>query len=209
VLTIGATGEAREKNLYDTARVYSFADLQGDIDALGALGGGFAWKDVGSQGWLHAARRGSVLLQEAEIGQAGQLARRIAEQLKLRQDVFLAELRLAPLYAAIAALNEERRYQPLPRFPAVERDFSLLLADGTHFSDVAKAIRSLHIGEVASIEAADLFRGKNVPAGKYSLLVRVLFQSREGTLTDAQTSDFSSRIIATLEKQLGARLRAS
>src|SRR4029077_13859643 len=35
VLTIGATGEAREKNLYDTARVYSFADLQGDIDALG------------------------------------------------------------------------------------------------------------------------------------------------------------------------------
>jgi phenylalanyl-tRNA synthetase beta subunit len=54
-----------------------------------------------------------------------------------------------------------------------------------------------------------LFRGKNVPAGKYSLLVRVLFQSREATLTDAQVTDFSARIVAALEQQLGAQLRAS
>jgi phenylalanyl-tRNA synthetase beta chain len=91
----------------------------------------------------------------------------------------------------------------------VERDFSLLVADGTHFSDVKKTIASLKIGEIASIEATDLFRGKNVPAGKYSLLVQVLFQSREATLTDAQVTDFSGRIVAALEKQLGAQLRAS
>jgi phenylalanyl-tRNA synthetase beta chain len=65
------------------------------------------------------------------------------------------------------------------------------------------------IGEIASIEAGDLFRGKNVPAGKYSLMVRVLFQSREATLTDAQIAEFSGRIIAALETQLGAQLRAS
>src|SRR6202022_4827308 len=45
VLTIGATGEAREKDLYDTARAYSFADLKGGLDALGELAGGFAWSD--------------------------------------------------------------------------------------------------------------------------------------------------------------------
>jgi phenylalanyl-tRNA synthetase beta chain len=209
VLTIGASGEAREKNLYDAARPYSFADLKGDLDAIGSLAGGFAWKDAGGEDWLHAARRGSVLLGDSEIGMAGQLARRVADKFKLRQDVFLAELQLERLYGAIADQKESRRYEPLPRFPAVERDFSLLLTDGTHFADVAAAIRSLKIGEVASIEATDLFRGKNVPAGKYSLLVRVLFQSREGTLTDTQTSDFSNRIVALLEKQLGAQLRAS
>ena len=106
-------------------------------------------------------------------------------------------------------MKKSRRYEPLPRFPAVERDFSLLLSDGTHFSDVAKTIRSLNIPEISSIEAADLFRGKNVPAGKYSLLVRVTFQSREATLTDAQISDFSGKIISALEKHLGAQLRAS
>jgi phenylalanyl-tRNA synthetase beta chain len=85
----------------------------------------------------------------------------------------------------------------------------LLLAEGTPFSDVVKTIRSLNIAEITSIEAADLFRGKNVPAGKYSLLVRVTFQSREATLTDSLTNDFSAKIVAAIEKNIGAQLRAS
>jgi phenylalanyl-tRNA synthetase beta chain len=216
VLTIGATGEAREKGLYDAARDFSFADLKGDLDSIGELCGGFRWEDGGAD-WLHAAHRGSVNLNTvisseasnlSSLGVAGQLARRVAEKLKLRQDVFLAELRLDPVYAAMHSAKEARRYEPLPRFPSVERDFSLLLADGTKFSDVTKTIQSLGIGEIHSVEATDLFRGKNVPVGKYSLLVRVTFQSREATLTDAQIGDFSGRIVAALEKTLGAQLRA-
>jgi len=207
VLTIGATGEARENNLYDAAREFSFADLKGDLDSIGELAGGLAWRDGGPE-WLHVARRCGVALGANEIGAAGQLARRIAEKFKFRQDVFLAELELDPLCAAYRATKEARRYEPLPRFPAVERDFSVLLPDGTHFSDVVNAIRSLNISELSSVEAADLFRGKNVPAGKYSLLVRVTFQSREATLTDAQISDYSGKIVAVLEKQLGAQRRA-
>jgi len=216
-LTIGATGEAREKGLYDAARDFSFADLKGDLDSIAELCGGFRWEDGGAE-WLHAARRGSVQLNtgnssgasnRSSLGVAGQLARRVAEKLKLRQDVFLAELRLDPVYAAMHAAKESRRYEPLPRFPAVERDFSLLLANGTKFADVMKTIQSLGIGGIHSIEATDLFRGKNVPAGKYSLLVRVTFQSHEATLTETQIGDFSGRIIAALEKNLGAQLRAS
>ena len=72
-----------------------------------------------------------------------------------------------------------------------------------------RTIESLKIAEVVTVDAGDLFRGTNVPAGKYSLMVRVVFQSREATLTDAQTGDFSTRIITALEKQVGAQLRAS
>jgi phenylalanyl-tRNA synthetase beta chain len=222
ILTIGATGEAREKGIYENAREYDFADLKGDLEAIGALAGGFRWEPCGTA-WTHVARRGTIHLQNADfesvipseaknpssLGTAGQLARRVAEKFKLRQDIFLAEIHLDPLYAQIRATKEARRYEPLPRFPAVERDFSLLLADGTAFSEVVKTIRSLNIGEITSIDATDLFRGKNVPAGKYSLLVRVRFQSRAATLTDAQTSDFSAKIISALEKNLGAQLRAS
>jgi len=208
ILTIGAAGRAREKGLYDAPRDYSFADLKGDLDALGALAGGFTWNEGGA-GWLHPARRGRVALHNEAIGEAGELARRVAEQLKLRQEIFLAELHLPPLYAAIRDAEESRKYEPVPRFPAVERDFSLLLADGTHFADIVAAIRSLNISEIASIEAIDLYRGKNVRAGQYSLLIRVTFQSRESTLAEAQLTDFSARIVATLEKQLSARLRTS
>jgi phenylalanyl-tRNA synthetase beta chain len=211
VLTIGATGDAREKNLYDGARAYSFADLKGDIDSLAELTGGFQWSahQASANDWAHAARNGQVSLGGEKIGTAAQLARRVADRLKLRQDVFLAEIVIDPVYTAIEELKDSRRYEPLPRFPAVERDFSLLLGDGTSFDAVRKAIESLKIPEVVTVEAGDLFRGKNVPAGKYSLMVRVVFQSREATLTDAQTSDFSSRIVAVLEKQVGAQLRAS
>jgi phenylalanyl-tRNA synthetase beta chain len=206
ILTIGATGQAREKGLYDTAREYSFSDVKGDVDALGALAGGFTW-DEGGPAWLHPARRGRVALHNEAIGEAGELTRRVAEQLKLRQEIFLAELQLPPLYSAIRAAKESRKYEPVPRFPAVERDFSLHLADGTHFADLAGAIRGLSIREIVSIEAIDLYRGKNVPAGQYSLLVRVTFQSRETTLTEAQLTDFSARIVAALEEQLSAHLR--
>src|SRR6266446_2140653 len=217
VLTIGATGEAREKGLYDSAREYSFADLKGDLDAIGELASGLRWEES-STSWLHAARRASIHLNTvnsneakhlSHLGVAGQLARRVAERLKLRQDVFLAELALEPFYKSTHLAKAARRYEPLSRFPAVERDFSLLLTEGTRFSDVTKTIQSLGISAIASIEATDLFRGKNVPAGKYSLLVRVTFQSRDATLTEAQISDYSGKIIAALEKNLGAQLRAN
>src|SRR5207245_9818310 len=107
VLTIGATGEAREKGLYDAARDFSFADLKGDLDSIGELCDGFRWEDGGAD-WLHAARRVSVHLNGgisnstvhpnavissaarnlSSLGVVGQLARPFAEKLKLRQDVF-------------------------------------------------------------------------------------------------------------------------
>src|SRR5207245_8548988 len=97
VLTVGATGEARKKGLYDAARDFSFADLKGDLDSIGELCGGFCWEE-GAAEWLHAACRGSVHLhtlgfgsvnKHSSLGVAGQLARRVAEKLKLRQAVFL------------------------------------------------------------------------------------------------------------------------
>jgi phenylalanyl-tRNA synthetase beta chain len=211
VLSIGATGAARPQALYDPARDYTFADLKGDLDSIGTLSGGFRWEHSGPD-WLNPSRRGAISLGRESgpaLGSAGQLAKRVAEKFKFRQDVFLAEISLGPLYCMYYGVKNNRRYQPLPRFPGVERDFSLFLADGVTFAQVQNTIRSLGIAEIVSIEAADLFRGKNVPAGKFSLLVRVVLQSREATLTEAQITEFSGRIVSALEKQLGATLRAS
>ena len=211
ILSIGATGAARAQALYDAARDYTFADLKGDLDAIGALSGGLRWEHGGPE-WLNPARRGAISLGKEsgpQLGAAGQLAKRVAEKFKFRQDVYLAEIHLGPLYCMYYGVKNNRRYEPLPRFPAVERDFSLFLAEGVTFAQVQQTIQSLDIPEIVSIEAADLFRGKNVPAGKYSLLVRVVFQSREATLTEAQINSFSTRVIAALEKELAASLRAS
>ncbi len=211
-LTLGATGLAREKSVHETPREYSFADLKGDLDRLAGLVGGLEWK-AGGPTWLNPSSAATLALAQptadGALGVAGQLARHAAERFKLRQDVFVAELTLEPLYAGYRAAQAGLRYQPLSRFPAVERDFSLILPDGARFAQVTEAIRTLGITEVAEIEAVDLFRGGHIPAGKYSLLVRVTFQSHETTLTEAQLTDFSGRIVAALERRLGAALRTA
>jgi len=212
ILTLGATGLAREKGVAESERAFGFADLKGDLDQIGRLPGGFQWKAGGAE-WLHPAHAGKIFLQGGgadarALGIAGQVSRRVSERFKLRQDAYIAELELEPLCAGYKDARAALRYKPLSRFPAVERDFSLVLADGTPFSAVADAIRSLGIAEVTSMDAVDLYRGKNMPAGKFSLLVRVTFESHQATLTESQLTEFSSRILAALEQKLGATLRA-
>jgi phenylalanyl-tRNA synthetase beta chain len=226
IVTIGATGMAREKGVAESPREYEFADLKGDLDQIGALAGGFVWKGE-TLGWQHPARAAKILHANAGlrqrsdgkggrwfvtvgstvVGAAGQLVGRVADKFKLRQPVFLAEWALAPFYEGYDLARAARKYQPISRFPAVERDFSLTLNDSTNFASVGEVISALGIPEIISIDAVDLFRGKHIPQGKFSLLVRVTFQSAEATLTEAQLSDFSSRIISALEQKLGAALR--
>jgi phenylalanyl-tRNA synthetase beta chain len=212
VLTLGATGLAQEKSIHAPAREYSFADLKGELDAVGELAGGLGWQ-AGGPAWLHPARSAQITVAGAAgearvLGVSGQLTARVAERFKLRQTVYLAELLLEPLYAAMEAGRAGLRYRPLPRFPAVERDFSLVLADGATFAQVREVIESLGLEEVRQISAVDLFRGGQIAKGKFSLLVRVVFQSHTATLTEAQLAEFHARIVGALEKELGASLRA-
>ena len=228
VLTLGATGLARAKSIYEEAREFSFADFKGDLDGIGLLAGGFSWQGGGPGHFSGActtrisAGPGS---QNADMGIAGQLARPLAERFKLRQEIFVAEFSLDSLLSAVEAAHAALRFQSLPRFPAVERDFSLLLGEKTTFNEVDAAVRSLGIAELQSIEPADLMTREQaaqlareqkkpalaelVPPGKYSLMIRITFQSAQATLTDAQLAEWSSRIVGVLATQLGAALRAS
>jgi phenylalanyl-tRNA synthetase beta chain len=225
VLTLGAAGQAREKSVYDAPHTFGLEDLKGDLEALLEICGG-AQATAGGPAWLQAGRamrveiRGETSRPPRASGQAdadgtkcagvaGQIARRVAERFKLKHDVWVAELRLEPLVRAFAEYRAARRFEPLPRFPAVERDFSLVVDDGVTFDRVAGAISRLGVPEIERIEAVDLFRGGAIPAGKHSLLVRVTLQSRETTLTEAQVSEVSGLIVTALERELGATLRTA
>jgi len=213
VLTLGATGLGREKTIYEVAREYSFEDLKGDLDRIGELAGGWRWQ-AGAPSWLAGARAAKVSLAHGKgsaesIGHAGQLARRVADEFKLRQEAFVAELGLEPLLEAVDRASAGLRFKPLPRYPAVERDFSLIVADGVTFAQVEETIRALAIPELEEVDAADLFRGGQIPPGKFSLMIRVVFQSAQTTLTEGQVQEFSARIVKALEEKLGAVLRTN
>ena len=123
---------------------------------------------------------------------------------KLRQSVFIAELYLDRLYPQGLRVV---RYQPLPRYPAVERDFSFVFDDGVTFEKIQQAVIGLGLAELRSFVPVEIFRGGNVPAGKYSVLLRARFQSAERTLREEEVAQWSAQIIKALEG-LGGKLRA-
>jgi len=218
VLTLGAAGLARDKSVYDAPRAFGLEDLKGDLEVLleicggiEAAGGGPAWLQPGRslRVRLAGSNGGQRAAESAAVGVAGQVSRRVAERFKLKHDVWVAELQLEPLVRAFEDHRAARQLVPLPRFPAVERDFSLVLDDGVTFDRVARAVRGLGIPEIEQVEAVDIFRGGAIPAGKHSLLVRITLQSREATLTEAQVNEVSGRVVEALERELGATLRTA
>ena len=206
VLTLAATGLLREKGVHEAEQAYDFYALKGAVEA--ALEA-FALPAVAFEpcdaAWFHSAERAAIAAGRERLGVLGRLHPALAAHFKLRQEAYLAELDLEALYAA--GLRPPA-YRPLPRFPGVERDFSLLLDPQVGFAEVRRAIEGLKIPELVSVAAVDRFRGGALPKNKYSLLVRVSFQSFEQTLTDEQVRGYSERIVRALEKELGASLRA-
>jgi phenylalanyl-tRNA synthetase beta chain len=145
-----------------------------------------------------------ALLDGEPVAQFGRLGAEIATPRKLRQDVFIAEILADKLY--------ERRlrevvYRPLPKFPAVERDFSFLFSDQITYERIRAAIGSLQINELRGFEPVEVFRGGSVPTGQYSILLRAKFQSYQGTLRDDVVAEWSAKIVNAL-RELGGTQRA-
>jgi phenylalanyl-tRNA synthetase beta chain len=203
--SIGATGSALTQSVNQTGRSYSFYDLKGDIETLLE---GFEHTtlhfDAQVSSYYHPGRAARVIVDGDVLGQFGQLHPEIAAQRKLRQDVFVGEIYLDRLYQReLRAI----RYTALPRYPAVGRDFSFVFDDSVIFEKIQTAIVDLGIGELRSFEPVEIFRGATIGKGKYSLLLRATFQSKERTLREDEIAGWSAQIIKTLEA-LGGVLRA-
>jgi phenylalanyl-tRNA synthetase beta chain len=139
----------------------------------------------------------------ALVAQFGQIHPEIAAARKLRLDVCIAELYLDRFYAQGL---RAARFEPLPRYPAVERDFSFVFADGVVFEQIHRTVTALGLTDLRSFVPVEIFRGGNVPAGKYSLLLRAKFQSSERTLREDEVAQWSGQIVKALEG-LGGKLR--
>lgn len=205
MLSMGATGNAVEGSVHTTARPYSFFALKGDIETLlASFELSKTYFDALTPDYFHPGRSARAVVDGATIAHFGQLHPDIAAARKIKQEIYLAEVYLDRLYAL--GLRTPR-YQPLSRFPAVERDFSFLFSERVSFEQIRNAVAGLQIAEMQSFRPVEIFRGGTVPAGQYSLLLRAEFQSPERTLRDDEVAQWSAQIINALER-LGGTQRA-
>jgi phenylalanyl-tRNA synthetase beta chain len=187
------------------AATEAFRAFKGDVENLLAP---FAGKhlsfDRQTAEYFHRGRSARALLDGAPVAQFGQIHPDVAGARKLRQDVFLAELDLESLYRS--GLREPLS-APLPKYPAVERDFSFIFADAVSFEEMRKSAATVQVNELREFKPVEMFRSGSIGAGKYSILLRAKFQSAERTLREEEVAQWSAKIVAALQG-LGGTQRA-
>ncbi len=195
-IALGASGAALPGSVHQSAHPYSFFDLKGDIETvLSAFEHRALYFDAHAAEYFHPGRSARAVLDGVTVARLGQLHPDVAAARKLRQDVYLAEIHLDRLYEH--ALREPK-YTPIPRFPAVERDFSFIFDDAVTFEQAGSAVHRLNIAELRGFVPVEIFRGGAIPPGNYSVLLRATFQSAERTLRDEEVAVWSQQIVSAL-----------
>jgi len=201
-ISIGATGSVNAEVVRGlasaaAARPLTFFDLKGDVETLLAPFNQWTlYYDSKTADYYHPGRSARAILDGATVAQFGQIHPDVAASRKLRQDVFVAEIYLDRLYQHDL---RQVRYEALPRFPAVERDFSFVFDDAVEFEKIRQSITGLSITELRSFVPVEIFRGEKVGMGKYSILMRAKLQSGERTLRDDEVAQWAGQITKALE----------
>ncbi len=153
------------------------------------------WAEVGAR----------VLVDGKEIGQAGIFSEAVRQKLDFKDVTPCgAELDFDELMALKAGPIKIR---PIPRFPAIDRDLSIVVAETTRWSDIAAAVQNAAPAELENVQFVDIYRGKGIPAGKKSLTLSLRFRDEDGTLTHETVDQYQAAILASLNKAVAAELR--
>jgi phenylalanyl-tRNA synthetase beta chain len=184
------------------ATAEAFRGFKGDVENLLAVFAGEVTFDRETAEYFHPGRSARARVNGAVVAQFGQIHPEVAVARKLRQDVFLAEFDLEAVYRV--GLRPVK-FAPLGKYPAVERDFSFVFDDGVSFEQMREAVGAAGIGELREFRPVEIFRGGSIASGKYSVLLRVRFQSTERTLREDELSQWSGRIVEALTSIGGAQ----
>jgi phenylalanyl-tRNA synthetase beta chain len=182
-----------------------FRSFKGDVETLlSAFEHRSLTFDTQSSDYYQPGRSARGLMDGKAVAQFGLLHPQVAAKRKLKHDVYIAEIFGDRL---LKRSLREIRYMALPKFPAVERDFSFVFADEISFGKIETTVKATQISDMRSFSAVEIFRGGAVEPGKYSILLRAKFQSMERTLREDEVAAWSAQIVSAI-KELGGIQRA-
>jgi len=148
---------------------------------------------------------GEVRWGGVSVGFVGRVDRAVAGQLDLRDVPMAAELDLAVLLDGARHVPQLR---PLPRFPSIRRDLSLVLPEATRYEQVDATIHGVAPADLEAVEYVTTYRGKPLEAGTKSVTVALVFRSPTTTLTGEAVESAVAGVVDAAKAQLGATLRA-
>jgi phenylalanyl-tRNA synthetase beta chain len=197
------SGARAELSWQADKELLDFFDAKGVVEnLLGQLSLKASFGNSDDEG-LFPARRANIIVADDRIGVLGELHPKVAQAFELSNAVCLIEIDLEKLLARIVGA---RGYQSIPRFPSVIRDIALVIDEQVSYRAVEQAIQSFPL--VAKVTLFDLYRGEQIPEGKKSFAIRIVYQSPSHTLTDEEVDRTQEEMLAILRMELGATLRS-
>lgn len=204
-LALIATGGVTEEGRAQASTEIDFYELKGAleaaVDAMKLAPPGFSKAKVKHLREGQAAR--ITLADGTAIGSTGRLSETIAASYKFRQPVYLAELDLTAL------LDSEQRtiqYKPLPRYPSVVRDVTVLVGRDITFAELLEAIDAEGVSGYSAAKLVGTYEGEGIPEDQRSVTLRVEYRSEEGTLRDEEVEEQHRRLIDSLLIKFSAKL---
>lgn len=151
---------------------------------------------------FHPGRAASVWIDGTRVGTIGEVHPLTHQAFGIDRHVALLEIDL-PTIEPFLKLTPS--YQESPGFPAVYRDVAMLVDESVEYAELEQSMQSAS-DMLDEIELFDLYRGKQIPAGKKSLAVHLRFQA-DRTLTSEEVDAEMKRIIKALTAKHGAEIR--
>jgi phenylalanyl-tRNA synthetase beta chain len=150
-------------------------------------------------GHLHPTRQASIMVARVVVGSIGQIHPEIADELRLPEATFLAEINLAAVLVHVA---DAPRLRPISRNPAVRRDISLEIDKAIAYEAIEKAVEKAvgaAAGEVLERQwLFDVYEGPNIPAGRHSLGIALQLRKLGETFTDEEANQVRESVVAAL-----------
>ena len=189
---------AEETSVYEL-KAYVMNILQRIGLPLGGLVIGNGSSDLFGKSLQIADRNGKVFVE------LGLVRRALTARLGIEMPVYFADLNWTALMKKVR--NVSVSFREISKFPAVSRDLALLVDKSVEFAAIERVAYACEKKLLRSVVLFDVYEGKNLEAGKKSYAVNFILQDETKTMSDKQTDAIMQKIIAQLEKQIGAKLR--
>ncbi|MEA4893774.1 MAG: phenylalanine--tRNA ligase subunit beta [Oscillospiraceae bacterium] len=194
ILTLGEYG-----------RDADFFELKGCIEALFAdLRIKNVRYDVSDNSAYHPGRCAKIVCGDIVLGILGQTHPSVAEEFGLTVGVFTAEICVSAMMTCVSA---EPTYVPLPRFPAMTRDISVVCDSSVTVAALTDTMYSAGGDYLENCRLFDVYTGAGIPEGKRSVAFSLTMRAKDQTLTDEHADEILKSILSKLEKVHGAVIR--
>lgn len=183
-----------------------FFDIKGIVDTmlkkLGIIDCEYIREE--NHNTFHPGRTANIIKGNNVLGVIGEIHPKVLENYDIKERLYIAELD----FEIIAFLtNLEKKYKPLPKYPAINRDIALVVDKDIMVKEIEKIIWENGSGIVEDVKLFDVYMGKQIPHGKKSVAYSITYRSYEKTLTDEEVTKVHDKIVNELEIQLNASLR--